>query len=252
MILERNLTFVADGGVALRYTLRASGHPGAILVVPGIFTDRACPEHRRLAEGLGDVADVATLDVRGHGDSGGAFTYGRREPGDVASLAARLRRDYRRVGVIGFSFGGFHAALAAGRARPFDAVALVATPARLFLADHNFLTRGLLRTLPFALRRRRRFTRLSASALPPFETPAGLVSRIAPTPLLLVHGTDDWLVPPKHARQLFARAREPKQLVLVEGGLHAEYMLADDPEPLLKPLRAFFGRPFGSDAPRVD
>src|SRR6185295_15112286 len=99
----------------------SGGHDRVILVVPGIFTHRDCREHRLLAESLSGLADVATMDVRGHGDSGGAFTFGRKEPGDVARLAEHLRGSYAKVGVLGFSFGGFHSAVAAALDRPFDA-----------------------------------------------------------------------------------------------------------------------------------
>lgn len=232
-------SFRTPDGVELRLTLRSAGSRRVIVVVPGIFMHRESAEHRLLAGALAAVADVATLDVRGHGDSGGSFTWGLREPGDVAALGASLRGRYDRVGGLGFSFGGYHTALAAALHRPFDAVALVAAPASLFIFDHNFLNRGLLRSLPVVLRRRRRWTRLSlpTGARP---SPARLIGRIAPTPLLVAHGAEDWLIPPKHARRLYERAGEPKALLLVEGGLHAENMLADAPGPLVGPLRAFF------------
>jgi uncharacterized protein len=234
--------FTAPDGVTLHATVRTRGHDRAILVVPGIFTHRDCPEHRLLAERLLDLADVVTLDVRGHGDSGGAFSFGRKEPGDVASLGLYLRGRYRRLGALGFSFGGFHCAVAAAEARPFDAVVLVGTPSRLFIFDHNLFRRGLRRSLRLAVRRERRLTRLSPLPLLPRHDPGRVMHRIAPTPLLIVHGGDDWLVSPAHARRLYARAGEPRELVLLPRGLHAEYILADDPESLLAPLRAFFAR----------
>jgi pimeloyl-ACP methyl ester carboxylesterase len=233
-------TFRTPDGVKLRYTLRSRGHRRIVLVVPGIFMHRESREHTLLAARLLETADVATLDVRGHGDSEGAFTWGRREPDDVAAVAGRLRADYPKVGGLGFSFGGYHTAVAAAQARPFDAVALVAAPRNLFILDHNFLTGGLWRSIPIMLRRSRRFVRLSPWA---FRTRAGaarLAHRISPTPLLVVHGSDDWLIPPKHARTLFARAGEPKSLLLLPGALHAENILVDEPQALLEPLVAFF------------
>ena len=88
-------------------------------------------------------------------------------------------------------------------------------------------------------RRRRRPTRLSVPGLPPPGLDS-LVHEIAPVPLLLAHGEADWLVPIAHARELFARAGEPKRLLVLERALHAEYILVQDPEPLVEPLLEFF------------
>jgi pimeloyl-ACP methyl ester carboxylesterase len=41
-----------------------------------------------------------------------------------------------------------------------------------------------------------------------------------PAPVLLVHGTGDRLVPHRFSEALYAAARDPKKLVLVEGGGH--------------------------------
>ncbi|MGY0201853.1 alpha/beta hydrolase [Leptothrix sp. BB-3] len=40
------------------------------------------------------------------------------------------------------------------------------------------------------------------------------------SPLLVVHGSEDRLIPPELGRALYDRAREPKRYVLVEGGSH--------------------------------
>ena len=236
---EKVESFQTTDGVTLRGTRLTTGSRRVVLVSPGIFLHRESVEHRSLARRLAAYADVLTLDIRGHGDSEGAFTWGVREPEDVAAVAAVLRRTYDRVGGLGFSFGGHHVGMAAALHRAFDAVALVAAPRNLFLLDHNFVTTGLLRSAPLILRRRRRRTRLAVPLRPPASL-VRVVDRIAPTPLLIAHGTEDWLIPPRHARELFARAGEPKSLVMLERGLHAENILVDEPEPLFAALEAFF------------
>ncbi len=40
------------------------------------------------------------------------------------------------------------------------------------------------------------------------------------SPLLVVHGTQDSTINPELGRKLFEAAREPKALVMVEGGSH--------------------------------
>lgn len=233
-------SFRARDGTFLRFTRVSTGSRHGILVAPGIFMHRGSAEHRLLAERLSAVADVITVDVRGHGDSAGAFTFGEREPEDLAELAMSLRGQYHRIGGLGFSFGGYHTCVAAALHHAYDAVALVGTPHRLFILDHNFFTRGLARSLRPMVTRQRRFTRVLASVPIGRPVPSRLIDRIAPVPLLVAHGSDDWLIPEKHARRLFDRAGEPKSLVVVNGGLHAENMLADDPEPLLTALLEFF------------
>jgi fermentation-respiration switch protein FrsA (DUF1100 family) len=235
-------SFRAPDGARLAWTRLRTGARRLVVVSPGILMDRNGPELRLVAERLAGLADVLTLDTRGHGDSEGSFSFGVLEPKDLAELALSLRPEYERLGGLGFSFGGFHTIVAAARHGVFDAVAVVGTPHRLFILDHNFLTGGLLRSLPLMLRRRRRRTRLALWPRGVPAVPSRLVGRITPRPLLVVHGSQDWLIPPSHARRLYAAAGEPRQLALIEGGLHAENMLLDAPEPLLQELVAFFER----------
>jgi putative redox protein len=41
------------------------------------------------------------------------------------------------------------------------------------------------------------------------------VARVAPRPLLIMHGEEDDVVSPDDARVLYARAHEPKELVML-------------------------------------
>jgi pimeloyl-ACP methyl ester carboxylesterase len=240
--VEETGSFRAGDGTHIAWNRLRTGSGRLIVVSPGIFMDRTGPEHRLVAERLSEQFDVLTLDTRGHGDSGGAFTFGVREPGDLAALVRGVGPEYERVGGLGFSFGGFHTIVAAARHEVFDAVAVVGTPHRLFILDHSPFTGGLWRNLKIALGRRRRRTRLDVLPRGWPATPSRLVSRIAPRPLLVAHGTQDWLIPVSHAHRLHRSAGEPKELALIEKGLHAENMLAEAPEPLLGALAAFFGR----------
>ena len=59
---------------------------------------------------------------------------------------------------------------------------------------------------------------------------AGLV---APRPLLLVHGAEDNRLPPYCSRQVYARAGEPKELVILEGAKHSLRQRRQDLRALL-------------------
>lgn len=49
----------------------------------------------------------------------------------------------------------------------------------------------------------------------------GLVHKLTPRPLLLVHGQEDRRLPPACSEYIFARAGEPKQLILLPKGRHS-------------------------------
>ena len=53
-------------------------------------------------------------------------------------------------------------------------------------------------------------------------SPVEVVGRISPIPLLIVHGDSDHYFPVEHPEALYAAAREPKELWLLEGFGHAE------------------------------
>jgi pimeloyl-ACP methyl ester carboxylesterase len=68
-------------------------------------------------------------------------------------------------------------------------------------------------------------TRISAAgwdpdALP--ESPEEVVGRISPIPVLFVHGDRDHYFPVEHPEALYAAARQPKELWLLNGFGHAE------------------------------
>lgn len=63
--------------------------------------------------------------------------------------------------------------------------------------------------------------------VPPTESTAEVdpsaidyVDKIAPVPLLIVHGTADGMIPYSQAEALFEKAKEPKTLFKVEDGGH--------------------------------
>ena len=76
------------------------------------------------------------------------------------------------------------------------------------------------------------------------------VHRIAPRPLLLIHGAANALHSPEESRGLFAAAGEPKRLLMLDDKGHCEWMLDDDPTFLQvrDELLSFFGETLGAPA----
>lgn len=72
--------------------------------------------------------------------------------------------------------------------------------------------------------------------------PEQVAHRIAPRPLLVVHGAENRLHHPSEAHSLYEHAREPKRLVLLDGAGHTEWMFDEHPtfQQLVATLDGFF------------
>ncbi|HEY8476112.1 MAG TPA: alpha/beta hydrolase, partial [Chloroflexota bacterium] len=191
------------------------------------------------------------LDLRAHGESGGTTTsFGVREAHDVTAALRFLRARYpsARLGALGVSLGGAAALFAASQTPHVEALVVDSAFAALEPAVRKRM--GELTGLPswlggLVVRWAEWQTGVKAAAVAPLE----VVERIAPRPLLLIHGEDDRLFPvDEHAVPLYRRAGEPRALWTVAGADHAApYVVA--PETYVERVRGFFDRSLGREPP---
>jgi uncharacterized protein len=75
--------------------------------------------------------------------------------------------------------------------------------------------------------------------------PSAVVERLAPRPLLLIHGQENRLHSVEESHDLYAHAREPKRLVVLEGKGHTEWMFDDNPtfQQVAQLVRDFIASP---------
>jgi pimeloyl-ACP methyl ester carboxylesterase len=182
---------------------------------------------RAIMLGLASHAGVLAFDSRGHGASTGRSTLGIREALDVDAAVLRARAlGYRRIVTCGWSMGATAVLRHAALYRGVDAVVSVSAVSRWFsrqtaasrrlhwLVEHRLgrlITRQLLRT------------RVADDGWDPLpDAPIDLVGRIAPIPLLLVHGDRDAYFTVEHPEALAGAAGDPSELWIVPGFGHAE------------------------------
>jgi uncharacterized protein len=190
-----------------------------------------CPGHRGTAADVLGVStalqragfSVTAMGWRGTAGSGAAApTLGPLEQRDLdAAMTATLSRTGAApLGLLGFSMGGAVAIAAAAddaRVRAVCADSAFADPIdvlddgveRVLRVPGPLLTRPATTVLA-----RRRAVRLTDFR------PVDVVGRIAPRPLLLIHGGRDASVGVGHAERLLAAAGEPKRLWLVPEAIH--------------------------------
>jgi pimeloyl-ACP methyl ester carboxylesterase len=199
----------------------------AIVVAHGFTLSWQRPHVWRIANRFNRVAGVLSFDFRGHGRSGGLSTLGDLEIKDLDVVVAYARElGYKRIAAVGFSMGASIVLRYAGLIGGLDAVVSVSGPGRWYYRGTERMRRVHLAVehrLGRWVTRRLLKTRVSPRGWEPVPVPpADAAARIAPVPLLIVHGDKDLYFPPEHARQLYMAAREPKELWLLPGMGHAE------------------------------
>ncbi len=186
---------------------------------------------------------VLMIDLRGHGTSGPhRATYGLRERRDVlGAVDWLLAQGFApgKIGVLGASMG---AAASIGATAEEPRIGALATDSAY--AAITPMLQGLVRRharalgplVPLTLGLARLFTGVNIAAARPVDE----IGRIAPRPLLIMHGTHDWLIPPADAALLHAAA-PGSELWVVRGAGHVR-IYAFDPEAYVARVVGFFAR----------
>lgn len=243
------VTFTTDDGLQLRGWLIKPAGTGP--VAPAIIL---CHGQGANRSDLTDLAvslsrrgyAVLTFDFRAHGESGGRrSSLGYHEQKDIKAaflfLAARPEIDAQRIGVFGFSLGGAAAILTAAGTGGFTAV--VADSAFTSLRDqaHEAITGFYhLPSFPFlhlAVFGYELYFQTAVSNVAPLSVIRGL----SPTPVLIIAGDGDDLIPVENGRRLYEAAQEPKELWIIPVSGHG-YTIAAAGSEYEKRVGEFFDR----------
>ena len=238
----------ASDGVPIAYTLWRRPARELLVLAPGFWRIRLARENLFLATHYVRLGyDVAALDFRGHGDSGGGYAFGASEHRDFHAVIDELvgpGRLYSRFSVLGFSLGGSIAAqaLALRPELPCRALAMVSSPSDLSQLRPKPWKPGAIRQV--RLRHAVRVPRIAAAMLTVRKPRAAEAVASLSMPKLIVTSEGDWLVDPSQGRTLAARAASPVEHVHLElsGALHADGLVKFVPLRLLRVLDGWFSR----------
>ena len=198
-----------------------SRNRAAVILTHGTGADRSfmLPEMSTLAAaGFG----VLAFDWPGNGQSGGKIHWDQTERNALIAAADWISErpdvDAQRIGVLGFSFGGYVTAQVVPEDSRFAATVLEATPPSVkAYMDHAHDKWGPLSrwSAEFALRQ----AGVPENDIVPLDT----IARVAPRALLFVGGSADPIVPENMVIELYNAAREPKDFWIVSGAQHGGY-----------------------------
>jgi pimeloyl-ACP methyl ester carboxylesterase len=214
---------LAEDGVRLRGH-RLGDALDAVVFCHGFAGSATKPRLLAFQRHLARSFSVFAFDFRGHGASEGLSAFGAAEHLDVDAVVGLARRQgCRKVVTVGGSMGGIAVIGQAALRGGIDGVVAISAPARWHGHDSPAVRRmGRLTATSSGRRALRAFgVRVSAGWDWP-QDPRDLVARIAPIPLVIVHGRDDHYFDEEEAWSLYHAAGRPKRLLLASRFGHAE------------------------------
>ncbi|RKX40061.1 MAG: alpha/beta hydrolase, partial [Verrucomicrobia bacterium] len=156
--------------------------------------------------------NLFVFDYRGYGKSQGVPSRKGVYEDSVAAveyIKSRTDLDQGKLILFGQSLGGANAVCVLGKNK-FDGIVGIAIDSA-FSSYKSIAIDRVHWLKPFA------FFMIGNKL-----SPKRHVDDLSPTPLLIIHGTNDEVVPYKHAKRLFKKANEPKTLWTIQGGGHID------------------------------
>ncbi len=243
---EKEGFVVTADSQSIHYRHFSRHRESAVIIAHGFFNSAQSILLNQLKDDLLVQHDVILMDFRGHGKSSGAFCFTSREIQDLIAVIEYAKQSgYQTISVMGFSLGAVIAAQAATMRDDIQNIILVSCPIRFEDIDFHYWEMNMeidilfnifggglrgkgIRPGPFWLNK---------------LVPIDLMSRVK-TPVLFIHGTEDWIVRPWHSEALHKEVKTQKDLIFIQNGSHAEYLMLKQKKEFVDGIQSWFEKTF--------
>lgn len=236
---------ITSDGVGIAYEHFRNGHDSVVVICPGFFNSKKNGGIRKAIDIVSGSYDVVIFDFRGHGDSGGKFSWTAKEPLDLrAVLDYTAGFGYRKTGILAFSLGAAVSLIVAPDRPEIKSMVLVSAPYSFWDINYHFWEPEMFSDLKANMECR--WEGKGAKVDHVFmekDKPIDRVSSIKDTAIMFIHGAKDWVIKDYHSKKLFNSATVyEKKLEIFNDGLHAERLIEQYPERITELVTGWFGR----------
>ena len=197
-------------------------HDEVVIIAPGWCMTKDSDAFRRIAEMFAAYFDVISFDFRGHGKSGGMYTFTAKEIMDINTVVRFARKNnYKKIYLAGFSLGAAISLIYASKSRFIDKVIAVSAPSD-FDKIENQMWKKEAWGETFKKFELNRFASIRPYPIPLCKTkPIDIVDKIKASTLFIA-GEKDPTVHSWHTKELYDKAICKKEYKEYKNGCHAE------------------------------
>jgi len=219
--------------IALNH-FKKDGRDAVLIICHGFAMSKDSKPFIALSNDLFELYDIIAIDQRGHGDSEGVFSFSAKEHEDVKAVIeyAKEKENYTNIYLMGFSLGAASCIIEVAQNKNVNGLITISAPISFEKVENRFFHKDAL--IPgikksgnhtFKMRLGNMFARK--------EKPIDVIDNTSPIPILLIQGEKDPIIFKHHAEALYEKAKDPKKLIIVEKGLHAEDLYINNPKEFI-------------------
>tara|TARA_B100000315_G_C14574971_1_gene587437 strand:+ start:710 stop:1477 length:768 start_codon:yes stop_codon:yes gene_type:complete len=227
-------TLLTKDKVELSYEHNKKGFSSLIVVCPGFFNSKKNRWMKNTVEVLSSDYDTLIFDFRGHGESKGLFTWLGKEHCDLEAILDFAKGfNYESIGILAYSLGAAVSINIAAKRDDIKSMILISSPMSFWEINYHFWEPEMLSDLKDNFEcdwegKGARVSHFFTGKLKPIKE----VKKIKNLPLFFIHGSRDWIIKDYHSQNLYEAASGIKAIEIIEGGLHAERLLQENPQKM--------------------
>ena len=236
---------VTADGVEIAYEHFKGGRDSLVVICPGFFNSKSNSGIRKAIGMVTGSHDAMIFDFRGHGESGGKFSWTAKEPLDLeAVLEHAAGCGYKKIGILGFSLGAAVSVIVAARRPEIKSMVLISTPYSFWDINYHFWEPEMFSDLRanMGCNWEGKGAKIDHVFMEK-ERPIDAVGKIKDCSILFIHGAKDWVIKDYHSKKLYNSAMVfEKELEVFNDGLHAERLIEQYPERMKELVSEWFGK----------
>ncbi len=204
-----------------------------IVICPGWFMTKDSSIFVKIAEDFAKSCDVISMDFRGHGRSGGFYTFTAHEEKDLDVVVNFAKEKYKNIYLCGFSLGGALVLLHGAKHNNVDKIIAISAPSDFMKIENRmYLSNAWIPTLFHKFEPLRWITIRPGVPWLKKDKPIDFVDKIK-VPTLFIAGENDPTVFPWHTEILYNQALCLKDYRLFKNTRHAEDLYHDFPQEFI-------------------
>jgi pimeloyl-ACP methyl ester carboxylesterase len=232
--MAKKIFLTTDDEVKIAVKHYQRGKSEVLIIAPGWFMTKDTRSFSAMAKEFANQFDVLAMDFRGHGKSGGFYTFTAKESADLKAVVDFAKQKYEKVYLMGFSLGGALVLIHGASEKNVDKIIAVSAPHSFDKIENQMWRPEAWYMTIFKKMDLRQWATIRPGPITSEKIrPIDIVDEIE-VPTLFIAGEKDPTVHAWHTRALFNKAVCKKRFEVFEKCFHAEDLFLQDRERFLR------------------